>query len=187
MIALAACYEDLGRWDEAQVLRERVLRLHRDVPTRKPQTQAAIPPAITSNSDNASPAIVISPKEWNELNGKMALVSAMPIIPTATGIIFQEGDQYRLYPCPADTWNTAPARWKDVDYRGHIDQLERTAGGKPYMQLCCRIGKSTLRAVEMGDTVSGTGPLCLMPSDFEGGGVIGNNTGSIRVKIVKVE
>ena len=123
---------------------------------------------------------------WNRLEGRLVTVSSDPRVPNSTGIILREGDWYRLFPCPTDTWNTSPERWPDVDYRGHNREPTATSGGRPFMQLCYAIGTRKLEAVGNGKTISGVGELSLMPSDVEGGGNSANNKGYIRVKIVKV-
>ncbi len=67
-------------------------------------------------------------QHWSMLPGLEVSVSANQKT-TETDITIGEGEHYLLIPCPTDTWNSSPTRWKDVDYKGHVNEAQRTRGG----------------------------------------------------------
>ena len=125
--------------------------------------------------------------EWSRLEGSAVIVPSNPRIQPIPEIILQAGDEIRLYPNPTSEWNSSPSRWRDTNFRGHHDYKELTKGGRPFMQLCYRIGNGPLQSVEPGAVVTGEGPLYLIPSDIEGGGTEADNTGEIQVKVTGTE
>lgn len=128
-------------------------------------------------------------EEWEALPGEIVAVPGNATLGDSTGIVCLEGVQYRLFPCPIDSWNTTPGRRPDVDYRGHVRDRYVTRTGRPYMQLCYAIGESRFQAVQAGEIISGDGPLRLIPSDSigkTGDKYLINNSGAIRVKISKL-
>jgi hypothetical protein len=102
------------------------------------------------------------------------------------GIVLEAGGRYLLLPCPTDRWNTSSARWKDVDYRGHLDVSEKATNGMAYLRLCCALNGGRLVPVPDELVVQGPGKLQLEPSDREGGGSADNNQGSVRVKVLRI-
>ena len=92
-------------------------------------------------------------------------------------------DRYLVLPCPTDRWNTSPHRWADVDFRGHLEG--RAVNGMPFMRLCYSLDGGRLMSLVDNYIIDEPGRLLLAPSDREGGGSL-NNTGSIRVKIIRI-
>ena len=124
-------------------------------------------------------------QNWNDMQETTVIVPADPRNEIATGILLESGDKYRIFPCPTDSWNTNPQRFRSVDYRGHIREPFVTRGNRPYMQLCYAIEDGKLEAVQAGRIVTGVGKLRLVTSDVEAAQQE-NNTGFIRVKIARV-
>jgi len=125
-------------------------------------------------------------ERWAELQGKEFIVPANPRNECHTGIIVEKNERYLVVPCPVDKWNTSPHRWTDVDFHGHLGEGKRASNGMPAMQLCYSLDAAPLVSVVDNYIISGSGKLLLAPSDREGGGDFGNNTGSVRVKIIKI-
>jgi len=135
----------------------------------------------------ASRVLALSEQEWLQLPGPVFTVSANPAVRCDTGIIVQRDSRYLFLPCPTDRWNTSPERWQGTDFRGH-DKKDRAANGMPFMRLCFVTEKSIPRYVLETPVVTGIeGTLRFVPSDVTGGGVNGNNTGSVRVKVISLK
>ncbi len=126
-------------------------------------------------------------QQWKRLPGKEVVVCANPKNECRTGVSIRSGERCVVLPCPVDRWNTSPGRWADVDFRGHLDEKMKAANGMPYMQLCYALDGQRLVSLFGSYIVAGPGELLLAPSDREGGGNFGNNTGSIRVKIILID
>lgn len=139
--------------------------------------------AFWEDAQRRRQAMEAEAEQWDKLDGEIVTVPANPQGRPAPTLTPKDGEQLRLYPHPLDRWNSSPARWPSVDFRGHLDTGETTRAGRPYMQLCYRAGGERLEPVEPGAIVAGSAPLQLLPSDVEGDGKQGNNTGFIRVKV----
>ena len=140
----------------------------------KPQ----IPQEISENLIN---------KDWSKLTGKTFKISANLTKALSTGIILNKNEQYLIIPNPDDLWNSSPDRWKAVNYKGHIDTWEKAANGMPYMKLCYMLGSEKKLMPLDKFKVKGEGELKLASSDTEGGGHVSNNTGFVRVKVLKLK
>jgi hypothetical protein len=125
-------------------------------------------------------------QQWNALPGKEYTVAGDPRNECNTGIVIERNEQYVVIPCPTDRWNTSPGRWKDADFRGHLDVGDRASNGMPYMQLCYSLDGGSLVSLFGKNIIKKPGKLLLAPSDREGGGSPGNNTGNVRVKVIKI-
>ncbi len=86
-------------------------------------------------------------------------------------------------PNPESVWNTSPTRWEDVNFLGHVGQ--NANNGMAFMQLCYSLNGAALVAINGPIKIKVDGEIYFGPSDLEGGGGIGNNTGSIELIIIK--
>ena len=128
----------------------------------------------------------LSEKEWLKLKGVKFTVESNWHKKKATGIEIKKGDRYLVLPCATDEWNTSPKRWHNVNFRGHVKERERAKNGMPYLQLCYSLNDRPLTSIVGHYIIAEEGKLLLAASDQEGGGGLENNTGSVRVKIIKI-
>lgn len=153
-----------------------------------PATTAARGPSIVYPLAKklATQSHSVDVRTWTALAGRVVVVDADPRKECDTGLVIGPGETYLLLPCAADRWNTSPARWADVDFRGHHKEAERATNGMPYLQMCYSLDGGPLISLVDNYILDKPGRVLLAPSDREGGGGPDNNTGSIRVKIVRI-
>ncbi len=142
---------------------------------------------LTDGKRLADQSDPIDAKQWDSLPGKEFTVNADSRRACETGITISQNECYLIISCPTDRWNTSPHRWSSVDFRGHLGVSELAANGMPYMQMCYSLDGGRLIGLVSNCLVDRPGSLLLAPSDREGGGGPGNNTGSIRVKVIRIE
>jgi len=128
----------------------------------------------------------LSEEQWSRLKGKEFKVLSTTTTVPKTGMEIPAGQRYLLVPCPTDTWNSATGRWKNTNFLGHFKERMRTPGKKPFMQLCFSLDGNQIHSVAENFLVTGPGQLRFCPSDAEGGGRTFNNTGFVRVKVIKI-
>jgi hypothetical protein len=106
-------------------------------------------------------------EEWNKLVAPKVSVPATHE-QTPTDYVLRKGDIYVVVPCPTDEWTGNVSFGKPTGYQGN--------GG--YLRLRVMVGDLFMK----GFVAEGEGKLILSPFDQD----YGDNSGAVRVKIIKI-
>lgn len=107
-------------------------------------------------------------EEWNKLVAPKVSVPAIHE-QTLTDYVLRKGDIYLVVPCPTDEWSGNVSFGKTVGYQGN-------SGG--FLRLRVMVGDLIVK----GFVAEGEGKLILSPFDQD----YGDNSGAVRVKIIKI-
>jgi hypothetical protein len=109
-------------------------------------------------------------EEWNKLSAPKVNVPSNHE-QTVTDYVLRKGDIYIVAPCPTDEWNGNGAIGKPTTYLGN------NAG---FLRLRVMVGDLFMK--DKGFVAEGEGKLIFSPYDND----YGDNTGVVRVKILKI-
>ncbi len=167
--------------------------------SRKPETR---PPTPTHSSSHAKggydhfrmkfdPSSLVrkirsrqlSEREWEQLSAPTRVVHAKrQVVLTYPR---NRGTHVLLVPCPKDKWHAKNGRVSEYPWVDHAGLRSRTWKGLPFMALCwsSKEAGASIHAVSRAPLIDARGEIILFPND----GILEDNQGHIRVKILELE